>query len=36
MAFDYETSPKVRVDLTKILDDKGEQVKDDFGRSMFT
>jgi hypothetical protein len=36
MAFDYETSPKVRVDLTKILDDNGQQVKDDFGRSMFT
>lgn len=34
--FDYENSPKVRVDLTKLLDDKGEQVKDDFGRSMYT
>ena len=34
--FDYENSPKVRVDLTKVLDDKGEQVKDDFGRSMYT
>lgn len=33
---DYETSPKVKVDLVKILDDKGEQVKDDFWRSMFT
>ena len=33
---DYETSPKVKVDLVKILDDKGEQVKDDFGRSMYT
>lgn len=36
MAFDYETSPKVRVDLTKILDDNGQQVKDDFGRNMYT
>jgi len=36
MAFDYETSPKVRVDLQKILDDKGQQVKDDFGREMWT
>lgn len=34
--FDYENSPKVRVDLTKILDDKGEQVVDDFGRKMFS
>lgn len=34
--FDYENSPKVRVDLTKILDDKGEQVIDDFGRKMFS
>ena len=33
---DYENSPKVKVDLQKILDDKGEQVKDDFGRSMYT
>jgi len=30
MVFDYENSPKVRVDLTKLLDDKGNQVKDDF------
>lgn len=36
MVFDYENSPKVRVDLTKLLDDKGNQVKDDFGRNMFT
>jgi hypothetical protein len=36
MAFDYETSPKVRVDLTKVLDENNTQVKDDFGRSMFT
>ena len=36
MAVDYETSPKLKVDLTKILDDKWEQVKDDFGRDMYT
>ena len=36
MVFDYENSPKVRVDLTKLLDDKWNQVKDDFGRSMYT
>ena len=36
MAFDYETSPKVRVDLTKILADDWTQVQDDFGRKMFT
>lgn len=36
MVFDYETSPKLRVDLTKLLDDKGVQVKDDFGRNMYT
>lgn len=33
---DYQTSPKVRVDLVKILDDEWKQVKDDFGRNMYT
>lgn len=36
MAFDYETSPKVRVDLTPILDDENKQVLDDFWRKMYT
>jgi hypothetical protein len=36
MAFDYETSPKVRVDLTKVLAEDGSQVMDDFGRKMYT
>jgi len=36
MAVDYETSPKVRVDLTKVLAEDGSQVMDDFGRKMYT
>lgn len=35
MTFDYQTSPKVRVDLTAILDDKMKPVTDDFWRTMY-